>query len=233
MKRVMATVLAKQGMASPLGANQDVRGISAQALMHLDCVYTVAVWISGDTCEAEELLQETYRQAVRSFHGLQSATNYKVWLLSRLRHIYLDRYQQKEQGAAEIAWDKLNQAYKALIEEGENAAELFSQLSDLEIATILKKLPEEYRTAIVLVDIHKLSHEEATAVIECPVGAIRSRLSWGRRMLQVALWNYVRARGRNTVSPLLKVWVTVRTRFARPTVSLLIGLLTFPFCQKH
>ncbi len=59
----------------------------------------------------------------------------------------------------------------------------------------LKKLPEEYRTAIVLVDIDELSYEEAAKVMKCAIGTIRSRVSRGRRMLQVALRDYALKRG--------------------------------------
>jgi len=59
----------------------------------------------------------------------------------------------------------------------------------------LKKLPEEYRTAIVLGDIEELSYEEAAKVMDCAIGTVRSRVSRGRRMLQVALRGYALERG--------------------------------------
>lgn len=216
-----AEAQAQQVTARPFGANQDVQGFTTQALTHLDCVYNLAVWISGDTGEAEDLLQETYRQAVRSFHGLQPATNYRVWLLSILRHIYINRYQQKGQGSEGVEWEKINRAYKSMIEQGGSTADLFSQLTDHEIATVLKELPEEYRTAIVLVDIEKLSYEEASEVMACSLEVIRSRLSRGRRMLQGALQNSVRERDLKKGSPALNSWVTFRTRIVDATLSFL------------
>jgi RNA polymerase sigma-70 factor (ECF subfamily) len=66
---------------------------------------------------------------------------------------------------------------------------------DHEVEKALKELPEEFRTAILLVDIEELSYEEAARVIERPVGTVRSRLSRGRRMLQVALREYAVKRG--------------------------------------
>lgn len=165
---------------------------TTQALTHLDCVYNFAVYTSRDPREAEDLVLETYLQAVRSFHGLQPATTCRVWLLSILRSTYINRYQQKGQGSEGGAWKKMNQAYQSMRGQGGTAAALFSQLTDHEITTVLQGLPEEYRTALVLVDIQKLSYEEATEVMGCSIEALRSRLSRGRRMLQVALQNYVR-----------------------------------------
>ena len=83
-----------------------------------------------------------------------------------------------------------------MVEQGENGDKasperlLFSKLMDKEVQQVIKKLPEEYRTAIVLVDIEELSYEEAAKVMECPIGTVRSRVSRGRRMLQVALRDY-------------------------------------------
>jgi RNA polymerase sigma-70 factor (ECF subfamily) len=94
--------------------------------------------------------------------------------------------------------------YESIVEQGEKAERaerdnpetfLISQLMDEEVEEALKNLPEEYRTAIVLVDIEELSYEEATKVMDCAIGTVRSRVSRGRRMLQVALRDYALERG--------------------------------------
>jgi RNA polymerase sigma-70 factor (ECF subfamily) len=187
MERAISTSLADQVKAHPFGANQNVHGFATRALTHLDAVYNLAVWISRDAFEAEGLSQETYLRASRSFDKLQPGTNCRAWLLSLLRHIYINRCRQKSQGPEVVDWEKIDQAYDSIVEQGERAEELFSELTDHEVEKALKGLPEEYRTAIVLVDIERLSYEEATEVMECSIGTIRSRVSRGRRMWQVAL----------------------------------------------
>ena len=98
-------------------------------------------------------------------------------------------------------WEKIDQVYESIIEQGERAESdnpeilLISQLMDEEVEEALKKLPEEYRTALVLVDIEELSYEEAAKVMKCAIGTIRSRVSRGRRMLQVELRDYALKRG--------------------------------------
>ncbi len=93
-------------------------------------------------------------------------------------------------------WEKIDQVYESMVEHGEKAEEgspeglFFSKPMDQEVEEALKELPEEYRTAIVLEDIEELSYEEAAKVMECAIGTIRSRVSRGRRLLQVALRNY-------------------------------------------
>lgn len=188
----MDPLLTEHGMPRSFGVNQDRQAFITQALTHLDCLYNFAVYTDRDAREVEGLILETYRRAVRSFHGLQPAMNCRVWLLSILRSMYLNRYQQTGSGSESVEWEQIRQAYQSMRERGESAAALLSQLTDYDVVTILQGLPEEYRTAIVLVDIQKLSYEEATEVMTCSLAALRVRLSRGRRMLQVAVQEYVR-----------------------------------------
>ncbi len=88
-----------------------------------------------------------------------------------------------------------------MVEQGEKAERdnpenhLISQFMDEEVEGALRELPEEFRTAIVLVDIEELSYQETAQVMECPLGTVRSRVSRGRRLLQVGLRHYALQRG--------------------------------------
>ncbi len=174
------------------------------ALPQLSHLYTSAFYLTKDRAEAEDLVQETYLRAFRFFSKFQPGTNCRAWLLSILRNLFINRYQQKKKEAERVDWEKIDQVYESMIEQGEKAERaerdnpetlLISQLMDEEVEEALKKLPEEYRTAIVLVDIEELSYEEAAKVMDCAIGTIRSRVSRGRRMLQVALRDYALKRG--------------------------------------
>ncbi len=98
-------------------------------------------------------------------------------------------------------WEKIEQVYESMVEQGEKAErdnpenQLISRLMDEEVERALRELSEEYRMAIVLVDIEELSYEEAAKVMECAIGTVRSRISRGRRILQVVLRNYALERG--------------------------------------
>jgi len=174
------------------------------ALPQLSHLYTSAFYLTKDKAEAEDLVQETYIRALRFFDKFQPGTNCRAWLLSILRNLFINRYQQKKREAERVDWEKIDQVYESMIEQGEKAERaesenpetlLISQLMEEEVEEALKKLPEEYRTAIVLVDIEELSYEEAAKVMDCAIGTIRSRVSRGRRMLQVALRGYALERG--------------------------------------
>ncbi len=171
------------------------------ALPQLSRLYTSAFYLTQDKAEAEDLVQETYLRAFRFFGKFETGTNVRAWLLSILRNLFINRYRQKKREPKVVECEMLDEAYASMVEQGENLGRgnpehhFVSQMMDDEVETALKGLPEEFRTAIVLVDIEELSYQETAQVMECPVGTVRSRVSRGRRMLQVALRDYALQRG--------------------------------------
>ncbi len=170
-------------------------------LPQLSHLYTSAFYLTKDKAEAEDLVQETYLRAFRFFNRFQPGTNSRAWLLSILRNLFINRYRQKKREPQTVDWEKIDKVYESMVEQGEKAEMgnpeglLISQLMDEEVEKALRELPEEFRTAIVLVDIEDVSYEEAAKIMECPMGTVRSRVSRGRRMLQVALRDYALERG--------------------------------------
>lgn len=171
------------------------------ALPHLTHLYTAAFYLTKNESEAEDLVQETYLRAFRFFDKFEPGTNCKAWLLSIQRHLFINRYQQKKREPEMVNWEKIDQIYESLVVQDETAENdnpenlFFSKLMDHEVQQALKELPEEFRIAIILVDLEELSYEEAAKVMECAIGTIRSRLSRGRHLLQVALTDYAVKRG--------------------------------------
>jgi len=171
------------------------------ALPQLSHLYTSAFYLTKDKTEAEDLVQETYLRAFRFFDKFETGTNVRAWLLSILRNLFINRYRQKTREPQVVEYEKLDEAYGSMVEQGENMGRgnpehhFASQMMDDEVEAALKGLPEEFRTAIVLVDIEELSYQETAQMMECPVGTVRSRVSRGRRMLQVALRDYALQRG--------------------------------------
>ncbi len=171
------------------------------ALPQLSHLYTSAIYFTKDKAEAEDLVQMTYLRAFRFFDKFATGTNVRAWLLSILRNLFINRYRQKRREPTTVDWEKIDEVYESMVEQGENLGRgnpeqhFVSQMMDDEVEAALKGLPEEFRTAIVLVDIEELSYQKTAQVMECPVGTVRSRVSRGRRMLQVALRHYALQRG--------------------------------------
>ena len=155
-----------------------------EALPHLSHLYTAAYYLTKDKTEAEDLVQDTYLRGFRFFDKFQPGTNCRAWLLSIQRHLAINRYCRKKREPEIVDWAEVALVY-----------EQSEKQTYVDIERALKKLPEEFRTALVLVDIEELTYEEAAQVMRCPIGTIRSRVSRGRRMLQVILRDYATERG--------------------------------------
>jgi RNA polymerase sigma-70 factor (ECF subfamily) len=171
------------------------------AIPHLSYIYTAALYLTRDEQDAEDLVQETYLRAYRFFHKFEPGTNCRAWLLSIQRHLFINHYRNRKKQPEFVNWEKIDQDYEFFALDAEHAEKcnpeslLCSQDMGAEAEKALKTLPEEFRTVIILVDLEELTYKEAAKVMECPVGTVRSRLSRGRRLLQVALRNYALERG--------------------------------------
>jgi len=170
------------------------------ALPEISHLYKSALCLTRSKTEAEDLVQETYLRAFRFFDKFQPGTNCRAWLLTILRNLFIYRYQQKKREPEIVDLERIDQLYKSMVEQGEKERDnpenqLISRLMGGEIEKALRELSEEFRMAIMLVDIEELSYEQAAKLMECPIGTVRSRISRGRRMLQVALRGYALERG--------------------------------------
>jgi RNA polymerase sigma-70 factor (ECF subfamily) len=167
------------------------------ALPHMDQVYTASLYLTRNRDEADDLLQETYLRAYRFWHQFTPGTNCKAWLMTILHNNFKNRYRDRyrEQQAVEFDEALHEPAEAAGAAPNDPETLVLSQILDGEVESALKRLPLEFLEAVVLVDVQELTYEEAAAVFGCPIGTIRSRLSRGRRMLQVALRDYAKERG--------------------------------------
>jgi RNA polymerase sigma-70 factor (ECF subfamily) len=172
---------------------------TAVALAYMDQLYSSALHLSRDADQAADLLQETYLRAFRSWHQFKAGTNCKAWLLTILYNAFRSRYRADRNALPLVELDEtayLREADPTVSATADDPADLLAlQVLDGDVQTALARLPEEYRTAVMLVDVHELTYEEAAAVVGSPVGTIRSRLSRGRQLLQAALRGYARERG--------------------------------------
>ena len=142
-------------------------------------LYSAAYFFTKNESLAEELVQDTYLRAFRYFDKFERGTNCKAWLLSIMRNIFINRYRQAKREPEIIDWNAIDESYESIVLDHHSIAEqdpeaiLFSDCMDSEVEGALKDLPDEFRTAVVLVDLHELSYEEAAKVMGCPVGTVR------------------------------------------------------------
>lgn len=168
------------------------------ALPFLPLLRRSAVQLTRDSQIAGDLIQDTYLKAWRCFDQFTPGTNCKAWLFSIMYSLFNSGYRkaQREWDAEQIAY--LEQEYERWLDQSTaplgSPADRWDRVGP-EVSAALEQLPEDFRRAVVLVDIAELSYEEAALVMECAIGTVRSRLYRGRKLLFAALLPYARSEG--------------------------------------
>src|SRR4051794_23583616 len=163
-----------------------------EALALSDQVFRVARHLAGSREEAEDLVQETYARAFRSWRSFQPGTNLRAWLLRILTNLNIDRgrrvqrapdMQPLEEGDY-FLYNKLEESTQAPNPDEERVLE---RLSQDDAVSALSAVPHDFRDAIVLDDIGDFSYNDAAQILDIPVGTVMSRLHRGRRILKSEL----------------------------------------------
>lgn len=167
------------------------------ALPHMDHLYTASRYLTRNQDEAEDLVQETFLKAYRSWAQFTVGTNCRAWLMAILHNNFKNRFRERYQQSAMVEFDE--SIYEQSVGGGRGADTpetlVLAQALDGEVDAALKDLPLEFLEVIIMVDLQELSYEEAAAALQCPIGTVRSRLARGRRRLDLALRDYARERG--------------------------------------
>jgi RNA polymerase sigma-70 factor (ECF subfamily) len=175
---------------------QDARNrvrFEEEALEHADRVYQVARHLAGSREDAEELMQEAYARAFRSWRSYEPGTNMRAWLLRILANINIDKGRRKQRHPPERSLDESDYSLYDRLEQaaGPGSAEdqerLLGRLSQSDIVDALKALPHDFRDVLVLVDLGDFSYQETAEILSIPIGTVMSRLHRARRMLRQSL----------------------------------------------
>jgi RNA polymerase sigma-70 factor (ECF subfamily) len=158
------------------------------ALPHMGALYRTATRLTSRVSEAEDLVQETYLEGFRSYASLRDPERCRAWLFRILHNLWTDR--RRRDGAEERATNghkALAAVNTALAPVRDLEREITSAGYSDEVERALQALPEEFRTALLLVTVEELSYAEVAEVMGCPIGTVRSRLARGRALLATAL----------------------------------------------
>lgn len=167
---------------------------SATALPFMRNVYGAALRMCGKPDVAEDITQETLLRAYRTFDSFQPGTNCKAWLLTIMRSVLINLYHH-DQRRPETALDAMAADADVFATNDDQITAFIDRVPTPEIEAALAALPEDFRAAVLLVDIEELSYEEASQVLQCPVGTVRSRLSRARRLLFASLQEHAKRVG--------------------------------------
>jgi RNA polymerase sigma-70 factor (ECF subfamily) len=162
------------------------------ALALSDQVYRVARHLVGSREEAEDLMQETYARAFRSWRSFQPGTNLRAWLLRILTNLNIDRGRKRQrtpesQPLEEGDYFLYNRLEAAVGDGAADEERVVERLSQDSIVTALSAVPHDFRDVVVLVDIGDFSYADAAQILDIPIGTVMSRLHRGRRVLKQQL----------------------------------------------
>ena len=181
---------------SPPAPEERRAGFEKEALVHLDALYRVALRLSGNPSDAEDLVQETMLRAYRSWERYTPGTNAKGWLLTILRHLFINEYRRRSRHPETVDVDTIEPfALFQEVQEEDPQGAFFDRIVDDEVLRAVDQLPEAFREAVTLSDVEGLSYEEVAKVLDVPVGTVKSRLYRGRRLLQAKLYEYAVSMG--------------------------------------
>lgn len=159
-----------------------------QALQHLEALHNLAVYLTRNGPEAEDLVQETYVRALRFSHRFQPGTHLRAWLFQILRNTFLTFYRLRERESA-ISEEGVPEGEAPMFQDAPpQDAERSAVHMDLERAFM--RLPEEFKTPLLLAEVEGLALEDVARIMDCPIGTVKSRIFRAKERLRVHLKDY-------------------------------------------
>jgi RNA polymerase sigma-70 factor (ECF subfamily) len=155
-----------------------------------DQVYRVARRLVSTREEAEDLVQETYARAFRSWRSYTPGTNLRAWIFRILTNLNIDRGRREQRAPATQPIEEGDYFLYNRLEadsEVEDEERIVQRLSQDRIVDALSSVPHDFRDVIVLVDIGDFTYQDAAQILDIPIGTVMSRLHRGRRILKLQL----------------------------------------------
>lgn len=172
------------------------RSFEAEALPWLDDVYRFALSLTHDPVDADDVVQDTFLRAYKSWHTYVPGSDCRRWLFTICRNVFL-RSLERRSPTVDIEGET-EAAGSAIVKDAsrDSTDEVLARV-DLgpAIERALARLPEPFQSTLVLVDVEDRPYEAAATILGIPVGTVRSRLFRGRRLMQEMLRAYARDAG--------------------------------------
>lgn len=170
-----------------------------ELLPHVGALQTFAYHLTYNQEDADDLVQETYLKAYRFIDKYEKGTNAKAWLFKILKNAYINEYRKRVKQPTKVDFEDIVafhdtdddrvSGYSDLREE------IFLHMMGDEVTSAINSLPLDFRTVILLCDIEGFTYEEIAAIIDVPIGTVRSRLFRARNLLKEKLTVYAQQHG--------------------------------------
>jgi len=184
------------------GVSDDLKArFNEEAMPLLDQLYGGALRMTRNPQDAEDLVQETYLKAYKSFGSFTPGTNLKAWLYRIMTNTYINSYRKKQRRPLETSADEVtdNQLYTSSSHDstGLESAEVeaLKAMPNSRISEALNALNEDYRMVVYYADVEGMAYKEIADVMDIPIGTVMSRLHRGRKQLRGMLKDVAKERG--------------------------------------
>lgn len=161
---------------------EDERRRFEQVFMpHMAAAYNLAAWLLRDEHEAEDLVQEAYLRALKSFAAFHGSDG-RPWLLTIVRNSCYSRLRRRQVRGVEMRFDE--EAH-GVTDNAQNPEAVLVQKEERQsLHQALEALPVEFREVIVFRELEGLSYKEIAAIADISMGTVMSRLARARALLQ-------------------------------------------------
>jgi len=161
-----------------------------EALQHLDALYSFALKLSRSRDDAEDLVSDTMLRAIERWQQYRLGTNIRAWLFTILYHVFVSRKRRIDAREVQPIEDEDGWTGYEAVGDADPEGTYYDSFLDESITRAIEQLPDEYRAALVLSDLHQLRYAEIAQILGVPEGTVKSRLFRGRRILQKKLARY-------------------------------------------
>jgi RNA polymerase sigma factor (sigma-70 family) len=162
--------------------DQPWAGFEELAMPLFDSLYNFARWLVHNSNDAEDLVQETYLKALRSFATFQRGTNFRAWIFQILRNTFLSSCSKLERRVT-VAMD-LEEDFSALSVTPTPESLLIERSDSDAVRCAIEQLPVILREVILLCDVEDASYREMAEILSIPIGTVMSRLARARKAVR-------------------------------------------------
>lgn len=172
-------------------------------MQYMPQLYAAAMRMTRNQADAEDLVQETYLKAYRSYATFEEGSNLRAWLYRILTNTFINKYRAKQRRPEETDLDDIEDLYlyrrigglEAALASRSAEDQMMDLFTDDEVKAALEALPESFRLPVLLADVEEFSYKEIAEMLEIPIGTVMSRLHRGRKAMQKRLFDFAVERG--------------------------------------
>jgi RNA polymerase sigma-70 factor (ECF subfamily) len=171
-----------KGKAMLAKSNQTKKEYQELLLENMNSMFNLAYRMTRNREDAADLVQEAALRGYRFFHRFERGTNFKGWILTVLRNLFINEYRRHKREPGKVSYDEVEGFIGAPDMKGFEE-EIFGEM----LQRAIDQLPEEMRTVLTLFYVDGFSYKEISKIMDCPIGTVMSRLHMAKRYLKSKL----------------------------------------------